>query len=208
MNIGILGGGNVAHRLGSLFHSAGHDVAVGLRPEVQAKASAPYRSASLEAAALHGEIVVLAVPFGALASALPPLSMALAGKVVVDATNPVKDDWSPLLLGEESSAGEEVARLLPAAHVVKAFNTVFADVMTPERLERAGHRVTTFVAGDHPRANEAVVTLARSAGFAPVVVGALAKARHLEALAHLNIAIAVGQGGGTNAAFVYHQAQA
>jgi 8-hydroxy-5-deazaflavin:NADPH oxidoreductase len=205
MKIGIIGAGNVARHLGTLFLRSGHDVALGRRTDAPAPAGAPYRTMSLEQVVAHGDVIVLAVPFGALTSVLPPLAHALAGKVVVDATNPVHADWSPQLLGAENSAAEEVARLVPEARVVKAFNTVFADVMTPEYLVRAGQRVTAFVAGDHPSANEVVASLASGAGFAPLIVGVLAKARHLEALAHLNIAIAVG-GGGTNAAFVYHQA--
>ncbi|HEU4406347.1 MAG TPA: NAD(P)-binding domain-containing protein [Polyangiaceae bacterium] len=207
MKVGVIGGGNLGRRLAALWQGAVHDVVVGVRGDERPGPGDAFRLVPVEAAAAHGEAVVLAVPFGALARALPPLAPALAGKVVVDATNPVRDDWSPLPLGEQNSAGEEVARLLPGARVVKAFNTVFADVMTPGRLSREGLRVTAFVAGDDEGANELVAGLAADAGFAPLVVGPLANARHLEAMAHLNIALAVGRRGGTNAAFVYHRAE-
>jgi hypothetical protein len=119
---------------------------------------------------------------------------------------PLFAQWSPLLLGQDNSAGEEIQRLLPGARVVKAFNTVFADVMTSDRLSRDGQRATTFIAGDDERADDEAAALARSVGFAAVKVGPLSASRYLEAMAHLNIGIAVGQKGGTNAAFLYHQA--
>jgi len=78
--------------------------------------------------------------------------------------------------------------------------------MKPERLTRLGVPVTAFVAGDDAEARQQVSSLARSMGFAPIETGPLSTARYLEAMAHLNIAIAVGQSGGTDAAFLYDQA--
>lgn len=189
MRIGIIGNGQVGSKLETLFTAAGHDVIAASRDAVQK-------------AATHGEIVVLALPYAAVKEALPSLADALAGKILVDATNPVAADWSPLLLGQENSAGEEIARLLPRSRVVKAFNSIFADVMTPNRFSGRGQRATCFVAGDDAQANQTVASLAGDAGFAPVSVGPLKLARHLEAMAHLNIAIAFA-GGGTGAAFIY-----
>ncbi|MEM9808673.1 MAG: NADP oxidoreductase, partial [Cyanobacteria bacterium P01_D01_bin.56] len=95
------------------------------------------------------------------------------------------------------------SHLLPKAYVVKAFNTIFADVMG-ETME-AGQAITAFIAGDNNNAKQTVIALARDIGYAPVDTGPLFTARYLESMAHLNIQIAVGQGGGTNAAFVYLQ---
>ncbi|MEM7378125.1 MAG: NAD(P)-binding domain-containing protein [Pseudomonadota bacterium] len=195
MNIGILGGGNVGSRLATLCRNAGHDVVVGSR-----RGDTP-----LAAAARHGDVVVLAIHYHAVAAAVLALRSDLAGKIVVDATNPLQDDWSPLPLGDAHSAGEAVATLLPDSRVVKAFNTVFADTMTPTGLDRRGAKVTTFVAGDFPEAVDCVASLAASLGFQPETLSTLSAARHLEALAHLNIALAVAEGGGTDAAFVYHR---
>jgi len=201
MKVGFIGSGNVARALGALLKSAGHDVAFGGRT------SSDDGGVVAVANAVSGaDLVVLAVPFLATRELLPALAGSLDGKLVVDATNPVNADWSPMLLGQESSAGEEVARMLPGARVVKAFNTVFADVMRADRMTRAGQRVTCFVASDHESAADAVAAIAQGAGFAPHKVGPLKVARHLEAMAHLNIQLAVGMKGGTNAAFVYHQA--
>ena len=190
MRIGIIGAGPVGSRLKDLFAAAGHDVVAAGRTGAREVAS-------------HGEVVLLAIPYAACAEALPPLADALAGKVVVDVTNPVASDWAPLPLGEQNSAAEEIARLLPRSRVVKGFNTIFADVMVAPKLERDGQRITCFVAGDD-ESRAAVMGLARDAGFAPQDAGPLRAARHLEAMAHLNIAIAFA-GGGTDAAFLYHQ---
>ncbi len=205
MRIGILGGGNVGGALALLASSAGHDVRIGQR-EIGPLANG-LDAVALEAAAAHGDVVVIAVPFAACAEVLPPLSQTLAGKIVVDATNPLNTDWSPLLLGQENSAAEEIARMLPASRVVKAFNTVFADAMTPQRLlRRGGQRLTAFVASDDDASAATVAELAQSMGFAPQRAGALESARYLEAMAHLNIAIAVGGGGGTDAGILYDRA--
>lgn len=208
MKIGILGNGNVGRRLGSLFEAAGHEVLFGVREVGTPPSGQAYHQGTLAQAAEHGELVVIAIPYTACEQVLPPLQSALAGKVVVDATNPLNSDWSPLLLGEQNSAGEQVARLLPHSHVVKAFNTVFADSMVPERMNRAGLKASAFLCGDHPEANLKVAELAAQVGFSPVNAGPLRCARYLEAMAHLNIQIAVGMKGGTHAAFLYHQGAA
>ncbi len=200
MKLAIVGSGAVGGALARLLNSAGHQVALGSRSP-----STAIGTTSVPDAIGRSDVVILAVPFSAINELLPGLADSLKGKIVVDPTNPLRPDWSPLLLGQEHSAGEEVSRLLPGSRVVKAFNTVFADVMSKERLVRGAYKATTFIAGDDPAAVGTVADLARSAGFAPVTVGALLAARYLEGMAHLNIAIAVGQNGGTNAAFVYHQ---
>ncbi len=196
MKIGILGNGNVGSRLSELFTRGGYDVVVGGRSG----------DVSLAQAAEHGDIVIVAVHYHVAQDVLAPLADQLAGKIVVDATNPLNDDWSPLHLGQENSAGEEIGRTLPRSKVVKAFNTIFADVMNQSSMDRSGQRVTAFVAGDDVNAIDKVAELAENAGFAPVTINKLAAARYLEAKAHLNIELAVGQGGGTNAAFVFSRA--
>jgi 8-hydroxy-5-deazaflavin:NADPH oxidoreductase len=205
MKVTILGYGSVGQKLARLFSDGGHEVFIGMpRPATAAAMSNWY--GTFEEAVDKGEVIVLALPFAACQEVLPRLAQALGGKIVVDSTNPVNADWSPLLLGQENSAAEEISRLLPNARVVKAFNTIFADVMQPARQERGNLRITAFVSSDDADARQKVCQLAKDSGFAPVDVGALRAARHLEAMAHLNIHIALNQNGGTNAAFIYHQA--
>ena len=201
MNIAILGNGHVGKQLHSLLDNGKNTVYLCSREP--SKAHPGYAQGAADA-----EVIFLTVPFSALAEVLPPLREALRGKIVVDCTNPLNPDWSPLLLGQENSAGEETARLLPDSYIVKAFNTIFADVMTPERQLRSGLRSTAFIAGDAFDAKKIVIELAKNAGFEPLDVGPLSMARYLEAMAHLNIQIAIGQKGGTNAAFIYHQIRA
>ncbi len=93
---------------------------------------------------------------------------------------------------------------MPEARVVKAFNTVFADIMMPEKLMRDGQRVTTFVCADDPAAKALVSELADSLGLSALDSGPLCNSKYTEALAYLNIHLAVGRGGGTDAAFLCH----
>ncbi|HEX5748820.1 MAG TPA: NAD(P)-binding domain-containing protein [Archangium sp.] len=195
MKIGILGSGNVAKKTAALFIRAGHGVLLGER-------------GTFSQAAEYGEAVLIALPYLACKEVLPALRPALAGKIVIDATNPLNPDWSPVLLGEENSAGEEIARLLPESRVVKAFNTVFADSMFPEKLNRGGLPAAGFLCGNSADANTTVARLLQELGFAPIDAGPLRCARYLEAMAHLNIQLAVGMSGGTDAVFLYHQNKA
>ncbi len=199
MKIAILGFGNVGKQFASLFSKAGHEITIGLR-SVSGQ-ELPYPSALFKDAAELAEVVALAIPFNACADVLPELAEVTKEKIVIDSTNPLNADWSPKLLGQENSASEEIGRLLPEAYIVKAFNTIFADVM--HKPVRKGQAVTSFIAGDNAGAKQQVMTLAKDIGYAPIDTGPLYTARYLESLAHLNIQIAVGQGGGTNAAFIY-----
>lgn len=201
MKIAILGFGNVGKQLANLFSKAGHEIIIGLRSSSNQELT--YSTATFKEAAEMADVVTLAIPFAYCADVLPELSDLIKGKIVIDCTNPLNDDWSPKLLGQENSGSEEISRLLPGAYVVKAFNTIFADVM--DRPVMNGQAITAFIAGDSDAAKQKVIALARDIGYAPVDTGPLYTARYLESMAHLNIQIAVGQGGGTKAAFVYLQ---
>jgi 8-hydroxy-5-deazaflavin:NADPH oxidoreductase len=201
MKIAILGFGNVGKQLANLFSKAGHEIVIGLRSAPSQEL--PYLWTTFRAAAEVAEIVAIAIPFTACVDVLPALADVTTKKIVIDCTNPLNADWSPKLLGQENSASEEISRLLPAAHIVKAFNTIFADMMNEP--VRAGQAITAFIAGDHETAKQQIVALANQIGYAPIDTGSLYTARYLESMAHLNIQIAIGQGGGTKAAFIYFQ---
>ena len=197
MTISFIGAGNVATNLGSLFNQAGHTVFYGKR-----QPNAP--QLSIADAINQGEIICFAVPYSAMKGLLTEFREALAGKIVIDITNPINiQDWSPLLLGQENSSGEETARLLPQSKVVKAFNSIFADVMLQDKQVFKGEKLTAFIASDALEAANIVKQLADDAGFSGFIVGGIKNARYLEAMAHLNIAIA--SSGGTNAGFKYFQ---
>jgi 8-hydroxy-5-deazaflavin:NADPH oxidoreductase len=185
--ISIIGSGAVGLALGERFKAAGYKVVFGGR-----STDAPDH-VSIATAIKASNMIVLAIPYeGALQIAMA-YAKDLSGKVIVDVTNPVAPDWSPLVTGSDSAA-HDIAKLAQQAIVVKAFNTIFADVMAGPH-----QKSSAFIASDNDTAANTVAALAEASGFAPVKVGGLSQARHLEALAHLNIAIAVGQNGGTGA---------
>jgi 8-hydroxy-5-deazaflavin:NADPH oxidoreductase len=211
MNIAILGTGAVGSRLGRLLLDYGHAVVYGSRSPETAAVRVPDGSnvTSLRQAVTFGDVVVLATPWAGDTGRVTLDILERAGpfinKIVVDATNPLRSDWSPVFLGDQTSAGEQVAMVVPEAHVVKAFNTVFADIMTTTKLQRSGPKVTAFLCGNNGRAKDVVGRLASEIGFDPVDTGTLHNSRYLEAMAHLNIQIAVTMGRGTQGAFLYDQ---
>lgn len=203
MNISIFGTGNMASGLAVLFAKAGHTVSVSSRDEAKAKAVAAelgngISASSFADAANAAEAVVLAVPYEAAADVIKAAG-GLAGKIVIDITNPLAADFSGLTIGHSTSAGEEIQKSAPAARIVKAFNTVFASVLQNDG-KAGGQPATVFVAGDDEDALNAVANIARSAGFRSVNAGGLASARYLEPVAGFNIALGYGLGHGTDIA--------
>jgi hypothetical protein len=203
MNISILGTGNMAKGLAGVFAAAGYSVVLGSRHAAQAavvarELGAAVEGTDLKSAAERADVVVLAVPYGAVAETIAAAG-GLAGKTVVDITNPMTDDYSGLTLGHTTSAAEEIQKLAPRAKVVKAFNTIFASVLAAGG-KAAGEAATVFIAGDDAGAIATVERVAAKAGFVPLQVGRLAVARYLEPLAGLNIALGYGRGLGTDIA--------
>lgn len=197
MNISFIGAGNVASSLGNLFANSGHTVKYGTQNPNDGQLS-------ISEACIFGEVVCFAIPYSAMENVLIINKESLKGKIVVDITNAINiEDWSPLFLGEDSG-GEQTARLLPESKVVKAFNTIFADIMKPEKQQFDGQKLTAFIASDDTEAALTIKKLADEAGFSGFVVGGIKNARYLEAIAHLNIAVAMS-GGGTDAGFTYFQ---
>lgn len=195
MNISFIGAGNVASNLGNLFANAGHSVKYGTQNPNDNQLSV------IDAISL-GEVICFAIPFSAMNEVLTANKENLKGKIVVDITNAINvADWSPVFLGEDSG-GEQTTRLLPESKVVKAFNTIFADVMKTDKQLFDGQKLTAFIASNDTEAATIIKKLADDAGFNGIIVGEIKNARHLEAIAHLNIAIAMG-GGGTDAGFTY-----
>lgn len=173
MKVAIIGNGSVGSALQRGLAGGDHDVeAVGHDPE---------RMRDLARAA---EVVVLAVPFGAVPDAVDTLGSTLDGKVVVDVTNALTEDYQ-LALGFDTSGAERLQERAPAARVVKAFNTVFAGTM--DRGEVKGQQLTVFAAGDDEEAKRSVLELARSIGFDAVDAGPLRNARLLEPMGYQNI---------------------
>ncbi len=185
--IGIIGDGNVGSALRRGLERAGHEVrAVGKEP------------AAVRETGTWAEIVILAVPFGAVGAAVSALGSGVDGKIVVDVTNALTDDMQ-LALGCTTSGAEELQKKVPRAKVVKAFNTVFAGTMDSGRVE--GQELTVFAAGDDPGAKQQVLALERDIGFDAVDAGPLKNARWLETLGYFNIQLGFVVGMGTKIGF-------
>ncbi len=190
----VIGAGNIGGAVASLASKAGASVQVLARnPEQSATIAAPLGAvAGRIGDPITGDIVVLALPYGAVAEVLGGYEGALGGKVLVDVTNPVDfQTFDDLVVPADSSAARVIQDAVPGARVVKAFNTNFgATIATGE----VGPLTTTVLAaGDDADAKQAVIDLATAAGLRAIDAGALKRARELEALAFLQITLAAGE---------------
>jgi hypothetical protein len=187
MRIGIIGAGMIGATLGELWVKAGHEIRLSSRhPEALAPLAARLgeRAAAVttEEAAAFGEVVLLAVPFSAMAELGPRLASALAGKVVLDAGNPfaARDGSAALAVAAKGQgSGRWTAEHLPGARVVKAFNTVYFKTLASAG-QATGERVGIPLAGDDAAALEVAASLVRDAGLDPVIVGPLDRARDFD----------------------------
>lgn len=188
MKVAIIGAGNVGKALGSSISAAGHDVTITAKHREHADAAAKEIGATPvdtpAEAVSDADVVILAVPYvGAADEVSGEIRDGVAGKTIVDVTNPMKPDYSGLAT-EGTSAAEEFQRRLPEANVVKAFNTIFAT-----NQARPSRDIDGYVAGDDDGAKRQVISLVESIGFSPVDVGPLKTARYLEGMAVINIGL-------------------
>jgi 8-hydroxy-5-deazaflavin:NADPH oxidoreductase len=197
MDIAIIGAGNVGRALATSFVRAGHDVVLASRDPQDAgdvaSAAGARTAATVQDAAKSADIVVLAIPFASAAGVAAEIREAVAGKPVVDVSNRMSFGANGVETDTSTSNAEELATLLPGAHVVKAFNTLFASNQSDPILD--GVQLDGFVAGDDADAKSMVIALAESIGLKPIDAGPLVRARQLEALAFLNIALQVAHDG-------------
>jgi hypothetical protein len=182
--------------------AAGHDVRITATHPDRAERAATAagtnaRAVRLDEIARDADLLILATPYPAAAEALRAAGN-LRGKTVVDITNPLKPDMSGLSVGHTSSAAEELQQAVPDARVVKAFNTIFAQVLGSGPA--AGSKAQVLYAGDDDGAKQAVRALIQSTGFEAVDAGPLANARYLEPLGMLTIYLGYVAGRGTGVA--------
>jgi hypothetical protein len=206
MSIAVIGTGNIGSGLARTLAAASLPVTVaGAGPEdgldlsrkLELATGLRVKAATVADAVAAARLVILAVPYGAVADIAGQVD--LSGKVVVDVSNPIEADFSGIVVGHTSSAAEEIQKLVPGARVVKAFNTVFAQVYE-HGLAFGDRQVQTFVASDDAEAKADVIALARAAGFDPVDAGPLTNARYIEPLGYLNIQFGYMLGQGTQIA--------
>lgn len=187
--ISIIGSGGMAAAIAGRVAKAGHRVELIGRDAVKARALADRLAAGAitgtYGSAPTGDIVILAVPYSGAVAAVVDFGDALAGKVIIDISNPVAADLSGLVTPAGSSAAQEIARAAPAgAQVVKAFNTLFGHVLAK------GGRLDAFIAADDKAAKARVAGFLDSLGLRPLDVGGLHMAPTLEALGLLMIGLA------------------
>jgi predicted dinucleotide-binding enzyme len=208
MRIAIIGAGNVGRALGEGWARAGHDILFGVPNPTepkheQALSAAPGSSATTVADAATGaDVIALAVPWDAVPDAISACG-DLAGRIIIDATNPLGFDSNGLhlALGFSDSGGETVARLAPGAHVFKTMNQVGYQVMA-----NAGGRPVPpvmFVAGDEAPSKQIVMGLVSDLGFEATDCGGLASSRLLEPFALLWIDQAMRFGAPLDSAFAF-----
>ena len=171
--IAIIGNGNVGSALSR-----------GLTRAKQTVRVVGHDPAEVRRLAEWADVVILAVPFGAVADVAKTIEPVVEGKPIVDVTNALTPEMQ-LAVGYTTSGAEQLQQQLPRAHVVKAFNTQFAEHMDSGRLR--DQRLTAFVAADNAAAKLTTLELANAIGFDAVDAGPLANARLVEPLGYLNI---------------------
>lgn len=189
--ITVIGTGNMGQAIAAIAAKGAASVQILARDIEKAgtAAAAVGGAAGVVGDAITGDVVILAVPYPALAELAETYREQFAGKVVVDITNPVDfATFDGLVVPADSSAAAELAALVPAARVVKAFNTNFAATLVSGELH--GAPTTVQLAGDDD-AKKLLADVLRAAGLKTADAGALSRARELEAFGFLQMVLAV-----------------
>ncbi|WP_159605144.1 NADPH-dependent F420 reductase [Agromyces humi] len=175
--VSIIGNGNMGSAIGAIVAASGNSVEV-----VGRDASDP----------ITGDIVVLAVPHFAIDEIVAARGADLAGRIVVDITNPLDfETFDSLVVPADGSRASELAKALPESRVLKAFNTNFAATLAQKTI--GGLPTTVLIAGDDDLAKQALADVVRAGGLNAVDAGRLARARELESLGFLQLTAAVGE---------------
>jgi predicted dinucleotide-binding enzyme len=185
LKIGIIGAGQIGGTLAKLWVAAGHEVLISSRHPEELRALAQSLGPKAKVgtpreAALFGDVVLESVPYGALPQIGQDLKAELAGKIVLDTANPYPGRDGEMA-NEARRVGTGVAspRYLPGVRLVRAFNAITVDDLARE-AHRKGERIAIPLAGDDPEALAVAQQLVKDAGFEPVVVGPLARAREFD----------------------------
>jgi NADPH-dependent F420 reductase len=177
-HVSIIGTGSMAQAISSLVTRGGNTVELIGRTETHRPAT--------------GDVVVLAVPYPAVADVISARRDQLDGKVVVDITNPLDfETFDSLVVPADGSATAEIAAALPRSRVIKAFNTTFAATLASGTVGDVP--TTVLIAGDDADAKSLLAGVVTSGGLRAVDAGTLSRARELEALGFLQLTLAVGE---------------
>ena len=193
MKVTIIGAGNMGRAIGTRAVAGGHEVEIVDRDPSEAQKLAEELGGSATAlepgAPFGGDVVFFAVYYPGIKDAVQQYADQLAGKVVVDITNPVDTEtWDRLATAPGTSSAEEIQQLVPeGTSVVKAFNTTFSPTLVGGEVD--GQQLDVLIAGDDDAAKQKVSQLASDGGLRPVDVGPLRRAQQLEHLGFLHIAV-------------------
>ena len=191
MDVTIIGTGNMARGLGTRVVAGGHRLTLVGREQEAAEQLASELGGGATAAPpgepLAGDVVVLAVYYGALEDVLGRYGEQLDGKVVVDILNPVDVETFEPITPPSGSTAQEIAAARPQGRVVKAFNTTFASTLVAGEVD--GRQLDVLIASDDEDAKRTVAQLAEDGGLRAIDAGPLRRARELEALGFLHMAI-------------------
>jgi predicted dinucleotide-binding enzyme len=211
MRVGILGSGLMGAKLGTIFARAGHEVVFSYaRSEQKLKrlareARGKARAGTPREAAEHADALLLAVHWSRFDDVLAQAG-DLSGKVVLTCSLPMNEQNTELVVGRTSSAAEELARKIPQARVVSAFNTVPSEVLFEVyEAKRKAKRPNLVYCGDDRKSKELAARLIRDAGFDPVDAGPLRIARYTEPFALLVGQLAYEGKGGPELAYRFER---
>ena len=177
-HLSILGTGNMGQAIADVAGKGGHTVQLLGENDTDTQVS--------------GDIVVLAVPYPAVSAVIAQRGESLAGKVVVDITNPLNfETFDSLVVPADSSAAAEIAAALPQSRVLKAFNTTFAGTLAAGTVGPLP--TTVLIAGDDADAKANLAGILTSGGLKAIDAGTLKRARELEALGFLQLTLAASE---------------
>jgi NADPH-dependent F420 reductase len=177
-HLSIIGTGNMGQAIAAVTGQGGHTVQLLGSADIDTEVT--------------GDVVVLAVPYPVVSDVIAQRGEQLAGKVVVDITNPLDfETFDSLVVPADSSATAEIAAALPQSRVLKAFNTNFAGTLAAGTV---GPLTTTvLIAGDDTDAKSTLAGIVTSGGLNAIDAGPLARARELEALGFVQITLAANE---------------
>jgi predicted dinucleotide-binding enzyme len=185
LKIGLIGTGKIGSALAKHWAKAGHELMLSSRhPEELkdlAKSLGPkVRTGTPREAAAFGDVVLVSIPYGAMPQLGQDLKAELKGKIVLDTGNPYPNRDGPMAVeARKRGSGVTSAELLPGTRLVRAFNAIKYTDLTNE-ANHAGEKYGIPLAGDDPEALRVAQRLVRDAGFDPVVVGGLARAKDFD----------------------------
>jgi NADPH-dependent F420 reductase len=198
MDFAIIGAGNMGRGIAIRLQSGGNTVVLMDRDDAEARNLAAALQPAVKAngavsavpmvSSIRTEAVILAVYYNSVSDILARYGDHLAGKILVDITNPLNDTFDDLATPPGSSAAEEIAKMAPAGtKVVKAFNTTFAGTLASGKV--SGQSLDVFMAGDDPEVKRRLAQAFEASGLRPIDVGPLRRARQLEGMGLLHITL-------------------